>query len=271
MRSTVEGRLIRPYYQSSNVRMYHGRYEDVLPALTWEGDGKVDLLLTDPPYQETAIVWDQSSHLWVEMVYSYSLLSCRGSIWVFGSMRSLFELWREMNIYDFRFAQELVWEKHNGSNMHADRFRKVHEFVGQWYQKQSRWKSLYHSPVFELAPGRKSVVRRQRVKHWSKIGVGQYHRDEGGRRLVRSVFRERSCHGEAVWPTQKPLGLVKAIVGYSCPPGGLVLDMHMGSGTTLVAAAQLGMRAVGIDKDEKACEAAVKRLEREAKCVGISE
>lgn len=66
------------------------------------------------------------------------------------------------------------------------------------------------------------------------------------------------------WPTQKPLALLKMLVGACCPLGGLVLDPCCGSGTTLVAAQKLGWRAVGIDRDERAVEVARDRLDAQA-------
>lgn len=66
------------------------------------------------------------------------------------------------------------------------------------------------------------------------------------------------------WPTQKPLALLELLIGACCPPGGLVLDPCCGSGTTLVAAAKLGRRAVGIDRDERAIEVAAERINSSA-------
>lgn len=62
------------------------------------------------------------------------------------------------------------------------------------------------------------------------------------------------------YPTQKPLALLEMLVGACCPPDGLVLDPCCGSGTTLVAAARLGRRALGIDRNPEAVRVSRERL-----------
>lgn len=64
------------------------------------------------------------------------------------------------------------------------------------------------------------------------------------------------------YPTQKPLALLSLLIGACCPPGGVVLDPCCGSGTTLVAAAALGRRAIGADINPDAVTIARDRLER---------
>lgn len=64
------------------------------------------------------------------------------------------------------------------------------------------------------------------------------------------------------YPTQKPVLLLERIIALVSDPGDLVLDPCCGSGTTLVAAALLGRRAIGIDRSEQAIAISKERLER---------
>jgi site-specific DNA-methyltransferase (adenine-specific) len=57
-------------------------------------------------------------------------------------------------------------------------------------------------------------------------------------------------------PTQKPINLAQKLIS-RCH---VILDPFMGSGTTLVAAKNLGRKAIGIDIEEMYCEIAAKRL-----------
>ena len=70
-------------------------------------------------------------------------------------------------------------------------------------------------------------------------------------------------HGgeEKIHPTQKPLALMRWCLSFA-PDAKTILDPFMGSGTTLVAAKREGRKAVGIELEERYCEAAVKRLQQ---------
>lgn len=60
----------------------------------------------------------------------------------------------------------------------------------------------------------------------------------------------------------KPLGLMRALVGDYTDPGALVCDPCAGYGTTLLAAAELGCRAVGAEVDPETFAHAQKRIAR---------
>lgn len=64
------------------------------------------------------------------------------------------------------------------------------------------------------------------------------------------------------YPTQKPLALLKVLIGSCCPAGGVVLDPVCGSGTTLVAASRLGRPAIGCDSNPQAVAITRGRLAR---------
>lgn len=84
------------------------------------------------------------------------------------------------------------------------------------------------------------------------------------------IHRERAVRvdGGKLHPTQKPVRLMTWCLGFF-PNSEYIFDPFMGSGTTLVAAKRLGLRAIGIEIEERYCEIAVKRLAQ--KVLGFSE
>lgn len=67
--------------------------------------------------------------------------------------------------------------------------------------------------------------------------------------------------GERVHPTQKPLNLMRWCIDVAGSPN-TILDPFMGSGTTGVAAIQLGRKFIGIEREPKYFDIACKRIEQ---------
>lgn len=76
------------------------------------------------------------------------------------------------------------------------------------------------------------------------------------------IFKKRVVGYEKFHPTQKPLELIQWCIE-KADNAQTILDPFMGSGTTLVAAKNLGRKAIGIEIEEKYCEVAVRRLRQE--------
>jgi site-specific DNA-methyltransferase (adenine-specific) len=235
-----------PYYDRDGITLYCGDMRDIVPKL-----GRFDAVITDPPYNETALDWDLWPVGWPAVVSEVS-----DSLWCFGSLRMFWERITEFRAW--KLAQDIVWEKHNGSGAKVDRFRRIHELAVHFYRGQ--WDDIYHECPVTMDAKRITVTRRGQPQHYGKMGASKFQSAEGGPRLQRSIIYARSCHGYAENETQKPEAIIAPLLEYSVPVGGSVLDCFCGSGTTLVEARRQQRIAVGIEKRESQCEVAVRRL-----------
>lgn len=243
---------MKPYYEDDSVTLYHGEYRDHYTALL---KAKADAIVTDPPYGETSLEWDRWPEDWPEEMADVS-----NAMWCFGSFRMFLDQKEQFNRW--KLSHEIVWEKHNGSGFHNDRFKRVHELAALWYRGD--WSKIRHEvPTTDDAV--KRVVRtKRRPTQMGQIDKSPFVSEDGGPRLMRSVLQVRSSHGSAVHPTQKPLGIVTPLIEFSVPVGGMVVDPFAGSGTTLLAARLLGRRAIGVEANEKYAEAAATRLSQQS-------
>lgn len=237
---------MQAYYQDDSVTLYHGDALEILPQLP-----KADAIVTDPPYGETSLIWDRWPDGWPAAAAMVA-----PQMWCFGSMRMF--LAKRDDLAEWKLAQDVVWEKHNGSNAATDRFRRLHEWVLHFYRGE--WGTLFRQPQYTHDAAARTIRRKGGPVQWSDVGASSYGSEEGGPRLVGSVIYARSCHGYAVNETQKPEAIVAPLVEYSVPPGGVVVDCFAGSGTTGAYARKTGRRAILIEKRESQCEEIVKRL-----------
>jgi site-specific DNA-methyltransferase (adenine-specific) len=217
--------------------------------------GPFDMLLVDPPYGDTSLDWDRRCSGWIEA--AGELLKPTGSMWVFGSMRFFQEVRFGRR---WQLAQDIVWEKHNGSGFHADRFKRVHEHICQYYLEN--WSDIYNEVQTTPDAMARMIRRKKRPTHTGHIEAGWYKSEDGSPRIMRSVIFMRSRHNRAIHPTEKPSDLIEILIRTSCPPGGLVGDMFAGSGAAGEAAMRAGRNYIGCEIDGPMAEKATARLEQ---------
>jgi site-specific DNA-methyltransferase (adenine-specific) len=242
--------VIEPYLVDGDVTLYHGKMEEVIPALGLTAD----LVLADPPYAETSLAWDSWLDGWPNIA---SIVA--SSMWCFGSMRMFLD--RRDEFAGWKLSQDVVWDKGNGSSFVADRFKRVHEHALHWYQ--GAWAEIHKAPPREQVEQRyqapqKAVRANRHQLGRSADGVWV----DDGTRLLRSILARASLwHSPTrLHPTEKPVGILTPLIEYACPPGGTVLDPFAGSGSTGEACRLSGRRAVLIEGHEPYCEAIARRL-----------
>ena len=166
------------------------------------------------------------------------------------------------------FKHEWIWIKNRGSNF-ANTVRepmKEHEVVlvfsqGNWtYNAQSQQRA-------ELGKARVKydVEYSSQHREGTRQFEGRAHHKLDDLRVPSSWQKFNLAHGseKTEHPTQKPLALMEYLIKTYSNEGDLILDPLLGSGTTAVAAKELGRRFIGIEIEHKYCEIANNRLRQE--------
>lgn len=219
---------MKPYYESGGVTLYHGDCRDILPG-TWGAS----LLLTDPPY-------------------GISYRSNHNSGW----RDPVRVKWARDENFPGIIGDDTPLDP-----THLQNAAPLAAIFGGNYCAAA------------LGPSRCWLVWDKRVETtpdnqsdceliWTNFNLPC----RIYRHLWRGIIRageENVSISEKLHPHQKPIGLLRWIIGYSGIDRGPVLDPYCGSGSTLIAAARLGFPSIGIEIDEAYCEVAAKRLAAE--------
>ncbi len=118
---------------------------------------------------------------------------------------------------------------------------------------------IWGGNYFSLPPSRGWLVwtKPERNFSLSEAELAWTNRD-----AVIRVFDGKRSDTLRQHPTQKTLELMKWCISFA-PNAKALLDPFMGSGTTLRAAKDLGLRSIGVEIEEKYCEIAAERLRQE--------
>ncbi|MBI1831470.1 MAG: DNA methylase [Planctomycetes bacterium] len=215
----------KPFFDHDGVTIFHGDCQSVLPAMPAES---VDFVLTDPPY---LVRYKGRWELGQEHIVGDDDPS-----WLLPSFAEIYRVLRP----DSFCVSFYGWP-------HSDLF------VGVW--KALGFRVVSHFAFVKRVWGLGRFTRSQHETAFL-LAKGRPRPPETGISDVIEWQRE----ADAVHPNQKPTDALYPLLSAFARERGCVLDPFMGSGSTLRAAKDFGLRAIGIEIEKKYCVAAVQRM-----------
>ncbi len=228
----------KPYYDDGRgIVIYHGDNIKIIPTLK-----KMDLIITSPPYN-------------IGNVHHNNKI--RHSPYP-----------DNMPEFEYQALQTLVLESlfekaDNGFYNHKNRIRDGSEISPRAWIAKTRWIVRQSLVWINGGPNHdpcRFFPKTERIYWLSKPG-SPWLENRSERDVIESLPDRNSLTGQGHTRTF-PVDIAHKLITV-CPFARDIIDPYMGSGTTLRAAKDLGLRAIGIEIEEKYCEIAARRLQQE--------
>jgi site-specific DNA-methyltransferase (adenine-specific) len=162
--------------------------------------------------------------------------------------------------YGIDFAgQPTKWQRRAGKQPEQWDQSPVPGWLLEWCRSLATYQVIWGGNYFALPPTRCWLVwhKPDAPPSMADVDVAWTNLDKPAQHITYSIS---ATNGERVGhPNQKPEAVIRWAMAF-VPAFCSVLDPFMGSGTTLVAAKRLGRKAIGIEREERYCEIAAKRL-----------
>jgi len=240
----------------------------------------VDLMIIDPPYNlaknfngmKFNRLGDEAYLEYLEEWFPrlLPLLKPDASVYLCGDWKCTSALYRIADKY-LTVRNRISWQREKGRGAKSN-WKNCTEDI--WFATAGK---DYYFDVDAVKVRRRVLAPYKesgKPKDWEETSAGKF----------RSTFPSNFWDDITVpyWsmpentdhPTQKPEKLIAKLILASCPPGGLVFDPFMGSGTSAVVARKLGRHYCGVEINEDYCCWAQKRLnlaESDAKIQGYAD
>lgn len=238
---------------------------DCLELMRKMPDASVSCTITDPPFGVTGMQWDKTP-VWSEWWNQVNRIT-RGMAIVFGTLPMACDLIAANRI---RFKYDMVWEKNSATGfVNADtRPMRRHENILVFCCGDETYNKQLRESESEMV---KSHARRGyscAVSEPSEHLPGLNKRPNKWNVMINpgSVLRFKSVGNRAherKHPTQKPVALMRWLVETYSNKGDTILDPYAGSGSTLLAAKEMGRGYIGIELQPEYVAVCKQRLEIE--------
>lgn len=240
---------------------------DAFAVLDELPDASFDLLFADPPYNLTKSFGDESfkrtsveeyeGWLGTWLGKCVRLLKPTASIYVCGDWRSSAAIERA-GLHHFRLQNRITWEREKGRGARRN-WKNSSEDI--WFFTVS---DSYTFNVDTVKIKRRVIAPYTsggEPKDWERANDGNHRMTHPSNVWTDLTVPFWSMPENTDHPTQKPEKLLAKVILASTNEGDLILDPFAGSGTTAVVAKKLGRQFCAIEKDERYCLLAQKRLE----------
>lgn len=227
------------------IQTYLGDCNDIMKKLA-DDNILVDAVICDPPYNIDYADWDKDFNLQDALDLAINLLKPSGNLIIFQGYSNVCNTKYYLDSC-LNFRNWIIWDRIKGRggvrNLTSTREDILWYSNGDEYTFNKTYSNTLKATRGKGMGGKNGKQFRSLTNVWYDISPivpwGEEHTDH---------------------PTQKPLQLMKRCVSLWTNENDVVLDFTMGSGTTGVACKQLGRSFIGIEKDEKWYNLAVRRL-----------
>lgn len=245
--------------------MYKLLQGDCLELMTKIPDKSIDMILCDLPYQRTQNQWDimiPIDKLWEQ--YN-RIIKDNGCIALFADGMFMAEL---MMSNKKMWKYNLVWDKVLPSGfLNAKRMPlRSHEEICIFYKKLPTYNPQMTEGKECHSRGNAMGKSQEGFSRNTNYGSFNAVQTEGNLKYPKSIITYQKPHPSiTVHPTQKSVELLEWLIKTYTNEGELVLDNCMGSGSTGVAALNVGRNFIGMELDEGYFNIAKERIENNKK------
>lgn len=243
------------FYTKNDFKLYLGNSIKLMKQIK---EKSIDMIFADPPYflsndgitcksGEMVSVnkgdWDKKDN--IEEIHDFNkawikeakrILTEDGTIWVSGTYHNIYSLGMALQQYEYKILNNVVWYKKNPPpNLGCRTFTHSNETI-IWAKRSEKSNHYFNYDLM------KSINKNKQMKDVWMIG---------------QLRKEEKKHGKH--PTQKPIRLLKRIIQASTEREMIVLDPFNGSGTTGLAAVELGRKYIGMDLEKEYLDLTIKR------------
>jgi len=210
------------------------------------GDDRAQLIYSDPPYNvaynsKSRPIKDRDKKKWEE-IESDNLDQPQYEKW-------LNNIFTNMGHFFDKGASAYIWNGHR-------QFYFMHQVLtGLDYHVSSVITWAKDSFAISFAPY--NWQTEHCLFFWKKNNGP--HNWYGDGKQNNLWYANRDCINNLLHPTQKPVSLAVKAIKNSSKRGDIVLDMFLGSGSTIIASETLNRRTFGVEVNPKYCDAIVRR------------